>query len=100
MNFYRDKLETYGLEVLIPKKQETRDYIQRTLKEELGIGFINPETKINYISIIKELVDSGAECIILGCTEIPMLINQDDFDIPMFDTTKIHSQAIVDYIVS
>lgn len=100
MNFYKDKLERYGLEVLIPEKQETRDYIQRTLKEELGIGFINPETKINYISIIKELVDSGAECIILGCTEIPMLINQDDFDIPMFDTTKIHSQAIVDYIVS
>jgi aspartate racemase len=100
MNFYKDKLEQYGLEVLIPEKQETRDYIQRTLKEELGIGFINAETKINYISIIKELVDSGAECIILGCTEIPMLINQDDFAIPMFDTTKIHSQAIVDYIVS
>ena len=100
MNFYRDKLEKHGLEVLIPEKQETRDYIQRTLKEELGIGFINPETKINYISIIKELVNSGAECILLGCTEIPMLINQDDFDIPMFDTTKIHSQAIVDYIVS
>ena len=100
MNFYKDKLEQYGLEVLIPEKQETRDYIQRTLKEELGIGFINPETKINYISIIKELVNSGAECIILGCTEIPMLISQDDFDIPMFDTTKIHSQVIVDYIVS
>lgn len=100
MNFYRDKLEQYGLEVLIPEKQETRDYIQRTLKEELGIGFINPETKINYISIIKELADSGAECIILGCTEIPTLINQDDFAIPMFDTTKIHSQAIVDYIIS
>lgn len=100
MNFYRDKLEQYGLEVLIPQKQETRDYIQQTLKEELGIGLINPETKSNYISIIKELVDCGAECIILGCTEIPMLISEEDFNIPMFDTTKIHSQAIVDYIVS
>ncbi|MDY0904440.1 aspartate/glutamate racemase family protein [Pedobacter sp. CFBP9032] len=100
MNFYRDKLEKYGLEVLIPEKEETRDYIQRTLKEELGIGFINPETKTNYLSIVKDLVDSGAECIILGCTEIPMLINQDDFNIPVFDTTEIHSQAIVDYIVS
>lgn len=100
MNFYRDKLEQYGLEVLIPEKQETRDYIQQTLKEELGIGLINPETKSNYISIIKELVDCGAECIILGCTEIPMLISEEDFNIPMFDTTKIHSQAIVDYIVS
>ncbi|MEO6978672.1 MAG: amino acid racemase, partial [Mucilaginibacter sp.] len=100
MDFYRNKLEEYGLEVLIPEKQETRDYIQHTVKEELGIGFINPETKANYITIVKELVDRGAECIILGCTEIPMLISQADFAIPVFDTTKIHSQAIVEYIVS
>ena len=100
MDFYRNKLEEYGLEVLIPEKQETRDYIQHTVKEELGIGFINPETKTNYISIVKELVDRGAECIVLGCTEIPMLISQDDFTIPIFDTTKIHSQAIVEYVVS
>jgi aspartate racemase len=100
MDFYSNKLEEYGLEVLIPEKQETRDYIQHTVKEELGIGFINPETKTNYISIVKELVDRGAECIILGCTEIPMLISQDDFATPIFDTTKIHSQAIVEYVVS
>jgi aspartate racemase len=100
MPFYRNKLEEYGLEVLTPKEQETRDYIQHTVKEELGIGFINPETKKKYISIVKELVENGAECIILGCTEIPMLISQDDFEIPIFDTTKIHSQAIVEYIVS
>lgn len=100
MDFYRNKLEEYGLEILIPEKQETRDYIQHTVKEELGIGFINPETRTNYISIVKELVDRGAECIILGCTEIPMLISQDDFAIPVFDTTKIHSQAIVEYVVS
>lgn len=100
MDFYRNKLEEYGLEVLIPEKQETRDYIQYTIKEELGIGFINPETRTNYISVVKELVDRGAECIILCCTEIPMLISQADFTIPVFDTTKIHSQAIVEYIVS
>jgi aspartate racemase len=100
MDFYRSKLEEYGLEVLIPEKQETRDYIQRTVKEELGVGFINPETKINYISIVNELVDRGIECVILGCTEIPMLIGQPDFTIPVFDTTKIHSEAIVEYIIS
>lgn len=100
MDFYRNKLEEYGLEVIVPAKQETRDYIQHTAKEELGIGCINPETKKKYISIVKDLVEDGAECIILGCTEIPMLINQDDFDIPIFDTTKIHSQAIVEFIVS
>lgn len=100
MDFYRKKLEAYGLEVLIPAKQETRDYIQHTIKEELGIGFIDPETKKNYITVVNELIENGAECIILGCTEIPMLISQDDFEIPVFDTTKIHSQAIVDYLLS
>ena len=99
-DFYKKKLEEHGLEVLIPGKQETRDYIQYTVKEELGIGFIDPGTKANYISIVKELVDEGAECIILGCTEIPMLISQDDFTIPVFDTAKIHSRAIVDYMLA
>ncbi|MBF2709529.1 aspartate/glutamate racemase family protein [Flavobacterium soyangense] len=100
MGFYKNKLEEYGLKVLIPEKQETRDYIQYTVKEELGIGFINPETKKKYIEIVNELIQDGAECIILGCTEIPMLISQSDFEIPTFDTTKIHSQAIVDYMLS
>jgi aspartate racemase len=100
MDFYRDKLEEYGLQILIPEAPETRDYIQYTVKEELGIGFVNPETKAKYITIVKELADRGAECIILGCTEIPMLINQADVAIPVFDTAKIHSEAIVDYIVS
>lgn len=100
MDFYRKKLEEFGLEVIIPEKQETRDYIQYTVKEELGIGFINPETKTNYISIVNEMVEQGAECILLGCTEIPLLISQADFTIPIFDTTKIHSEAIVDYAIS
>ncbi|UWX58828.1 amino acid racemase [Chryseobacterium oranimense] len=100
MDFYRSKLEEYGLEVLTPEKQETRDYIQHTVKEELGVGFINPETKTNYISIVEDLVSRGAECIILGCTEIPLLISQNDFTISVFDTTKIHCEAIVEYIVS
>ena len=100
MDFYKNKLKEFGLEVIIPEKQETRDYIQFTVKEELGIGYINAETKKNYITIANELVERGAEGIILGCTEIPMLISQNDFKIPIFDTTKIHSQAIVEYIVS
>jgi aspartate racemase len=100
MDFYKNKLQEYGLEVLIPENQETRDYIQHTVKEELGVGFINPETKTNYISIVEDLINRGAECIILGCTEIPLLISQDDFTIPVFDTTKIHCEAIVEYIVS
>ena len=100
MDFYKNKLEEFGLEVIIPEKQETRDYIQDTLRDELGIGYINPETKKKYIQIVNDLIQIGAECIILGCTEIPLLINQNDFNIPVFDTSKIHSQAVVDFIVS
>lgn len=100
MDFYSSKLNEFGLEVLIPDKQETRDYIQFTLREELGIGVINPETKEKYKIIVNELVKRGAECIVLGCTEIPMLINQEDFKIPVFDTTKIHSEAIVSFMTT
>ncbi|WP_207423894.1 aspartate/glutamate racemase family protein [Desertivirga brevis] len=100
MDFYRTQLGKHDLEVLIPDKQEVRDYIQHTVKEELGKGFINPDTKTNYITIVNDLVNRGAECIVLGCTEIPMLINQADFAIPVFDTTKIHAQAIVEYITT
>ncbi|KAF2337795.1 MULTISPECIES: aspartate/glutamate racemase family protein [Flavobacterium] len=100
MDFYAGKMQEHGLEMLIPEKEETRDYIQYTLKEELGVGLINPETKASYIAIANDLVVRGAECIILGCTEIPMLISEDDFAVPVFDTAKIHSQAIVDYMLS
>jgi aspartate racemase len=100
LGFYRNKLEENGLEVIIPQTQDIRDYIQHTVKEELGRGIINNETKLNYINIVADLVNSGAEGIILGCTEIPMLISQTDFSIPVFDTTKIHSQAIIDFALA
>jgi aspartate racemase len=70
------------------------------VKEELGRGIINPDTKQSYISVVNDLVKRGAEGVILGCTEIPMLISQKDFSIPIFDTTKIHSRAIVEYALS
>lgn len=100
LSFYKNKLEEYGLEVVIPQSREIRDYIQYTVKEELGRGIIRDETKLNYIDIVAGLVNSGAEGIILGCTEIPMLISQSDFSIPVFDTTKIHSQAIIEFALS
>ncbi len=99
MDFYKDHLKTFGLNVLIPEKQETRNYMQQVLKEELGRGIINVESKQNYIKIANELISHGAEGIILGCTEIPLLIDQSDFSVPIFDTTKIHSEAIVNFIL-
>ena len=99
-DFYIKKLESHGLTVMVPPLQETRNYIQYTLKEELGRGLILKETKAAYLKIAHDLIALGAEGIILGCTEIPLLIGQADFDIPVFDTTKIHSEAIVDYMLS
>ena len=100
MDFYKDRLKNFGLNVLIPENQKTRNYIQHVLKEELGRGIINPKSKENYIQIANELIKQGAEGIILGCTEIPLLIDQSHFSVPVFDTTKIHSEAIVAFIVS
>lgn len=99
MDFYRDKLREYGIESIIPESQATRDYIQETLGHELGKGIIKAETKQKYLSIIDQLIAAGAEGIILGCTEIPLLISQYDVDVPVFDTTKIHSQATVQFIL-
>lgn len=100
MDFYRKKLESFGIQVLVPETQEVRDYVQNTVKEELGRGIINKNTKEKYLEIIDDLVKRGAEGIILGCTEIPLLLNQNDFTIPVFDTTKIHSEAIIEYTTS
>ncbi len=100
MDFYKNGLESEGIEWLIPESQETRDFIQQTLKEELGAGIMKEETRRSYIAIIDELIQRGAEGIILGCTEIPMLIKQEDVSVPVFDTTKIHSQAIVAFALS
>lgn len=97
MDFYKKNLEKFGIEVIIPERQETRDYIQKTIKNELGVGIINHETKLNYISIGTELIKNGAECIILGCTEIPVLISQADFSTLVIDTTKIHASSIINY---
>ncbi len=100
MDFYREKLESYGLEVIIPDSADTRDYIQYVVKEELGRGEIRPESKEKFIAIAQELTLAGAEGIILGCTEIPLLVSQSDFSFPVFDTTQIHAMAIVDYMLS
>ena len=99
--FYKEVLHSQGIESLVPKDQAVRDYVQRTLKEEMGRGIFDPNTKIEYLKIIHQLIGDGAEGIILGCTEIPMLLNQQDVPaVPLFDTTKIHADAAVDFALS
>lgn len=100
MEFYKRGLREKGLETLIPEELETRDFIQQTLKKELGRGVVKQETREAYLSIINELIKNGAEGIILACTELPMIIQQEDVCVPVFDTTKIHAQAAVDFALA
>lgn len=98
--FYKDKLRVQGIESLVPQEQAVRDFIQQTVKEELGRGIVRQETKAAYIEITNQLIASGAEGIVLGCTEIPLLLSQQDVAVPVFDTARIHAQAAVDFALS
>jgi len=95
--FYRERLKKYGIKVITPNEKE-RDYINTVIFDELCANRIENESKRGFMKIINRLQkEEGAEGIILGCTEIPLLIRQEDVDIPVFDTTAIHSEAAVKY---
>lgn len=95
--FYRDRLKKYGIRVVIPNEKE-RDYINAVIFDELCANRIKKESREGYQKIIERLrKKEGAEGVILGCTEIPLLISQKDVAIPVFDTTAIHSEAAVDF---
>lgn len=92
-DFYKKKLtDPHGLEVIIPAEDE-RDVVNHVIYNELCRGQIKPSSKEQFYTIMRNLVASGAEGIILGCTEIDLLVDQQDVQIPLFDTTTIHAQA-------
>ena len=97
MDFYRDKLRSQGVEPMIPGSKSVRDYLQQTIRDELGAGIVKAETKNRYIEIVNELREGGAQGLVMGCTEIPLLIGQADFEFPVFDTVGIHTDAIVKF---
>ncbi len=93
--FYRGKLESeHGLTVFIPAQAE-REEVHNIIYQELVRGIINPESKRRYQEIIAGLINQGAQGIILGCTEIMLLIHPDDVAVPTFDTTTLHALAAV-----
>jgi aspartate racemase len=95
--FYKGRLSrNYGLDVMIPNAQE-REIIHRVIYDELVLGEIRQHSKEQYIDILGRMIDQGAEGIILGCTEIGLLINKKDCRVPLFDTTRIHAEAAVEY---
>jgi aspartate racemase len=99
-DFYKDRLiNKHGLDVLIPGKNE-RKTIDEVIFNELVQGKILPASKNKYIKIMGDLVNAGAQGIILGCTEIGLLVSENDCEVPLFDTTQIHAQAAVQYALS
>jgi aspartate racemase len=99
-DFYRGRLvEKHGLEVLIPNEDE-REVVHQVIYEELCLGIINPESRKQYIEIMNRLVELGAEGIILGCTEIELLVLPGDATVGLFATTRIHAEAAVEKAVA
>jgi aspartate racemase len=95
--FYKGRLvKNYGLHVTVPRAEE-RGIVHRVIYEELVLGKIEQRSKAQYIQIMDRLVREGAQGIILGCTEIGLLVHQEDSPVPLFDTTRIHAEAAVEY---
>jgi aspartate racemase len=94
-DFYKGRLkEKFGIDVVVPESRD-REFVSDVIYNELGAGVIGDNSRQRYIEIINSLIENGAEGIVLGCTEIPLLIKQEHCRVPIFDTTLIHSQAAV-----
>ena len=93
-DFYRERIEEQGIDVIVPDAG-ARDLVHRVIYEELCLGKINAESKVQFLNIVDELAEAGAEAVILGCTEIALLIQQEDTPIPLYDTTAIHAEQAV-----
>ena len=99
-DFYRGRLaQRFGLDVLVPNAA-ARAVVHRVIYDELVRGVVRPESREAYRDIIADLVAHGAQAIILGCTEIMLLVRPEDSTVPLFDTTTIHAEAAVDFALA
>ena len=97
MDFYSGRLhDKFGSATVIPGESD-REEVNRIIYQELVLGLISGKSKNEFLRIIADLRDKGAEGVILGCTEIPLLVKQEDTDIPLLDTTVLHAQSAVDF---
>jgi len=99
-DFYKGRLvNNYGLDVIIPSSEQ-REIVHRVIYDELCAGIIKPDSRQKYAEIIQSLAAEGAGGVILGCTEIGLLVKQADSPVPLFDTTEIHARAAVYYALA
>lgn len=95
-SFYQDALARKGITILVPDADD-REYVNGVIYDELVAGQIRDESRAGFVAIIEQLAARGAEGVILGCTEIPLLVNEEDAGMPLFDTTLIHAEAALNY---
>ncbi|WP_319803212.1 aspartate/glutamate racemase family protein [Brachybacterium subflavum] len=93
--FYVERMREHGIDVIVPDAED-RALVHRVIYEELVVGVVSETSRREYQQVIQRLVDRGAQGIILGCTEIELLIGADDAPVPVFPTTRLHAQAAVD----
>jgi aspartate racemase len=96
LDFYTKKLSAKNISTIIPNENDI-EFINTAIYTEMGKGLFLPETKHRFLEIIDKLAAQGAEGAILGCTEIPLLLTQEDCPVRLYDTTRIHSRAAVEY---
>lgn len=98
-DFYKRRLvDKFGIEVLVPNEDD-RDVIHSVIYEELCQGVVNAESRKSYLEVVDRLASQGAQAVILGCTEIALLINQNHTNVPLYDTTKIHADYAVKWAI-
>jgi aspartate racemase len=94
--FYPEALARRGIGVIVPEAGD-REYVNRVIYDELVAGQIRDESRARFVAIINKLAARGVEGVILGCTEIPLLVGEADVEMPLFDTTAIHAEAALEY---
>jgi aspartate racemase len=97
-DFYRSRLSAMGIEVVVPDEAE-RELVNRKIYDELVLDRFLPETRTAFLEVISGLCARGAQGVVLGWTEIPLLIKQGDCPVPLFDTLAIHAQAGVEFLL-
>jgi aspartate racemase len=98
-DFYKSRLNAAGISVLVPDEAGRR-YVHDAIYNELVLERFLPETRARFLEIVGGLREEGAQGVVLGCTEIPLLLKQGDCDLPLFDTLAVHARAGVDFLIA
>lgn len=98
-DFYKNMLSLKGIDVVVPHLHQ-QEIVHSIIYDELCLGRILEESKQQYISIINDFIEDGVQGVVLGCTEIGMLLSNDDVSVPLFDSTEIHVNTIVDFMIN